>query len=160
MITDAALHLIVSEPETLFTTSCSLPGVLPFSVSFLFFIYLICFPFFSALLFCWRLIAAEAEQQRQHVVKHISSSTAGNSRSQKWGYWPWLEHGSELKMKVADDKCSCVRFQCIKSGLHGCALAKYELASQAGEHVNWIHLKHFNMQMVCGRAVIYTPETV
>ena len=56
MIADAALRLIVSEPQTLFTTGCSLPGVLPFSVCFLFFIYWICFPLFSALLFCWRLI--------------------------------------------------------------------------------------------------------
>ena len=34
-----------------------------FSVSFLFFLYWICFPFLSALLSCWRLIAAEAKLQ-------------------------------------------------------------------------------------------------
>ena len=51
MIADAALRLIVSEPQTLFTTGCSLPAVLPFSLCFLFFIYRICFPFFSAFLF-------------------------------------------------------------------------------------------------------------
>ena len=35
MIADAALRLIVSEPQTFFTTGCSLPGVLPFFVGFL-----------------------------------------------------------------------------------------------------------------------------
>ena len=51
MIADASLRIIISEPQTVFTTGCSLPGVLPFSVCFLFFIYRICFPFFSSLLF-------------------------------------------------------------------------------------------------------------
>ena len=36
---DAALRLILSEPQTLFTTGCSHPGALPFSVCFLFLIY-------------------------------------------------------------------------------------------------------------------------
>ena len=35
MIADVALRLIVREPQTLFTTGCSLPGLLPFSVCFL-----------------------------------------------------------------------------------------------------------------------------
>ena len=33
-----------------------------------------------------------------------------------------------------------VRFWCVKSGLHGCALSKYEQASRAHEHVKWIRL--------------------
>ena len=51
LIADAALRLIVREPQTLFTTGCSPPGVLPFSLCFLFFVYQVCFPSFSVLLF-------------------------------------------------------------------------------------------------------------
>ena len=59
MIADAALRLIVSEPQTLFTTACSIQGVLPFSVCFSFsYTGFVFFNFFSTLLFCWRLIAA------------------------------------------------------------------------------------------------------
>ena len=36
----------------------------------------------------------------------------GNSWLQKQGYWPWFKHGSEQKMKVADDKFTCVQFRC------------------------------------------------
>ena len=46
MIANAAPHLIVSESQTLFTTGCSLPGVLPFPVSFLFFCILDLLSFF------------------------------------------------------------------------------------------------------------------
>ena len=141
MVTDAALRLIVSEPHTLFTT-----GVLPFSVCFFFFIYGICFPFFSALLFCWRLLL------QQHV-KWICSSMDRNSWLKKRGYWPCLEHGSEQEMKVADDKC-CVRFRCVKCSPHGCTLAKYEHASWACERVNQICPTSFQLttgMLVCSK---------
>ena len=130
MIASAALRLIVSEPQMLFITGCSLPEVLPFSVCFLFFIYRICFPFFWALLFCWRLIAAvtwcemnSLENGQKFTIAKVRLLTL----TRTW-------------KRTKDESCrqkvfTWVQFQCVKSGLHGCTLAKYEHASQVHEPV-------------------------
>ena len=57
MIADATLRLIVSDPQMLFTTGCSLPGVLPLSV-FSFSYKGFAFLFSKYCFFCWRLTAA------------------------------------------------------------------------------------------------------
>ena len=60
---------------------------------------------------------------------------------------------------------SCVRFRCVKSGLHGCALAKYEHASRAREPVNRIRQTSFQHATgegaccnLCPRVVRDLPE--
>ena len=76
-----------------FLESCHFLFVFSFSYSGFAFL------FFSALLFWWGLISAQAEQQQRCVVKWIHSLMDGNSRLWKQGYWPSLEHGSEQKWK-------------------------------------------------------------
>ena len=158
-ISTAPLCLIGSESQTLFTTGCSLQGILQCSVSFLCFIYRICFPFFSMLLFCWRLIAAPAEQLQRHVVKWIRSSMDGNSRLRKRSYWPWLEHGGQQKMKVADDKCLLV------SDFDACSQARmivlrWNMNKPAGPMNMLTEYApcHFNTPVACRHVIIYTPE--
>ena len=109
MITDAALRLIISEPQTLFTTGRSLPGVLPFSVSFLFFMFQIYFPFFLRVAFFaegWLLLTPDS-----------SSNMLWNEFARVWMEIPDgeseaidLDSNMEVKkkMKVADDKCLLV----------------------------------------------------
>ena len=101
-------------------------------------------------------------------MEWIRSSMDGNYQLQKQGYWPWLKHESETKMKVADDKRLLVWFQCVKSGPHGCALAKYERASRALEPVNRIRpmsFQHATGVWACGnlhpcpKCVLIKPPT-
>ena len=159
MITSATLHLIVSEPQTLFTSGCSLPGVLPFSVCFLFFVYRICFPFFSALLF---LLEADC------CLSWTAAATFCEMNSLEYG-WKFLITKVRLltlnrTWKQIEDESSRwlvftrVQFRCVKSGLHGCALAKYEHASRGSELLTEYARRHLNMPLACGRVIIYTPE--
>ena len=116
MIADAALRLIVSEPKMLFTTGCSLPGVLPFSVCFLFFIYKICFPFFLRIVF---LLEADC------CLSQTAAATCCETNSLEYGRkfpiakarlltftrtWKWKK--KEKKMKIADNS---VYFLCLIS---------------------------------------------
>ena len=163
MIADATLHLIDSEPKTLFTTSCSLPAVLPFSVSFLFFIYQICFFFFF---FRIAFFPGGWLQPKPNS----SSDMLWNKSAWVWmeipdpkRLWPWLEDGSggggrEVKGKVADNKCLLVSDFNVQSPA-SMVMLWWNMNTPAGP-VNMLtkHAQcHFNMPLVCGLVVIYTP---
>ena len=82
----------------------------------------------------------------------------GNTRSRKWGYRPWLQHGSEQKMKVADSKCLLVSDFHVWSPARMVVLWQ-NMNTPAGP-VNLLTEYtrcHFNTLLACGCVIIYTP---
>ena len=148
-------------PMLLFTSSLvshkrSSPLVAHFQESchflflFSFFIYRICFPFSQHCFFCWRLIASCLSQTAAAKCCETNTQT-------KYGWkflivkvrlltltrtWKWKKK-KKRKKKVAPGVFTYVWFQCVESGPYSCALAQYEHASRAREHVNRICLMPF-----------------
>ena len=64
--------------------------------------------------------------------------------------WTWKRTKDESSRRQV---LTCGHLQCVKSGLHSCAFAKYEHASRACGHVNWIRpmsFQHATDVGVCG----------
>ena len=139
----------------LFTSGCSLQGVLPFSVSFIFFIYWISFPFFFCIAFL---------PEADCCLSRITAATCCETNL--------LEYGQNFLMVKArlltstqtwtqtKDESSylCPILMC--KVWPGCTLAKYEHASQMHEHVNPIcptSFQHTPGMWVCGNLHQWEP---
>ena len=149
MIADAALRLIVSERQTLFTTGCSLPRGLPFSVSFLFFV-LDLLSFFLRVDFlleanCCLSQTAAATCCEMNLLEYGWKFPITKARL--LSYWSWLGHGSEQKMEVADSVFLCLISMC-----------KAIWKRQPGVLTEFTRC-HLNMPLACGHVVIYTSVT-
>ena len=153
MIADAALRIIVSEPQTLFTTGCSLPGVLTLSVCFLFFIYRTCFPFFfPALLFCWRLTAAAATYCETNSLDYGRKFPIAKAR---------LLTLTQTR-KQAKDECSR-RQSGYLCPISMCKVRPARLWRNVDTPAGSVNLlteharRHFNTPLACGHVVIFSP---